>query len=811
MEKNIYYRPVIPLLLALMAGLIFGDKWPGQRWVFCFIAVISAGLVLFQIIRNTSPRLSPIFLFIALGYLSLQFWVAPHFPLHHVIHFTGGEPLTLSGTVVEATKTINRRNQLILDVNTLSRNGQSFLSEGRIRVTLMGNGEIPEQGDSITVTGRIRSIRNFSNPGGFDYERFMAFKRISVSAWSTTGNIKRVPSEGKTTVSKRLDDLRNRIGAVIDSSGDAPSTGILRALIIGDKSDIPQDIRENFNRAGLGHILAISGLHMGIVATLSFFIFRWMLSYSSHLLWNARVNKSAALLTVIPVLFYASISGMSPSTQRAVIMTAVFLAAFQVEREQNLFNTLSIAALIILMLFPPALFSVSFQLSFTAVASILLGLSVFPMDNYGEGERLVIKWRNRILSFLWVSLFAILGTMPLTAYYFNQTSLVGILANCFAVPVIGFLVVPLGIVAAFITPVSTAIASFAFHVCTVVLNWSIAVIGFISGFSFAAVNTITPSFIEIAGFYLLLCGVCLFVRYPKKAKWALVFAAVILLSDAGYWIQHRLLHNDFRVTVLDVGQGTACVLEFPDGYTMLIDGGGFSDNSAFDVGERIVAPFLWRNKIRTVDTLVLSHPNSDHLNGLIYIAENFHVKHLWSNHEPADTLGYKKLLSIVKKNRIHHPDFCSLPRTMTLNGVEIKILHPEANFDPNSILARVKGENNNSMVVKTTFGSTSILFTGDICETAEEEMLHRNAADLTSTVLVCPHHGSKSSSTPQFVHQVNPEYVVIPVGWQNRFHFPHPKVLERYQKQECKIFRTDLDGAVRMVSNGENLWIKSMD
>ena len=783
-----------------------GSRWPGNQFWAISVAFVSAGFVIFHFIKKNTSFISPLFLFLSLGYLSLQFWTSPAFSPHHVIHFTDGHAYEITGTVSERPLVQHHRTRLFLKVKTLSRNQQHFTSEGMIRVTLVGHNPVPEKGDQLTFTSRIRAIRNFSNPGGFDYERFMAFRRVWGSAYASTRDILLTRNEKEDSVLGFFETLQNRIHVLIDASGKKPATGVLKALTIGDKSSIPETTRNAFVRAGLGHLLAISGLHVGIVASLSFFLFRWLLSYSLFLCRHAWVDKASAVWTVIPVLYYGMISGMSPSTQRAVTMTIIFLLAFQLGREHDLLNTLAVAALVILIIFPPALFSVSFQLSFTAVAAIILGLSIFPQRFRQNGNSFGLKWRRRCYTFLWVSLFAIIGTMPLTLYYFHQMSLVGILANCIAVPLIGFVVVPVGITASLIASVSSSIAAVGFKICIIFLSWGIDIIDLIAGFKLASIKSISPSVFEIGVFYVLFWSVCSFFKHPK-VKWVLVAALVVMAADGGYWVHRRLLHNDFRVTVLDVGQGTASLLEFPKGYTMLIDGGGFSDNASFDVGERIVAPYLWQNKISTVDTLVLSHPNSDHLNGLIYIAENFHVKNLWSNHEPAETFGYKRLMAVVKKRNIRHPDFGSIPRTIHINGVETKILHPEPNFDPEGILAKVKGENNNSLVVKTTFGDSSILFSGDIQETAEREILYRNRLDLASTVLVCPHHGSKSSSTPQFVTRVNPDYVIITAGWQNRFHFPHQEVLERYQKQGSAIFRTDIDGAVRMISNGKNLWI----
>jgi len=236
---------------------------------------------------------------------------------------------------------------------------------------------------------------------------------------------------------------------------------------------------------------------------------------------------------------------------------------------------------------------------------------------------------------------------------------------------------------------------------------------------------------------------------------------------------------------------------------MLIDGGGFSDNSSFDVGEKIIAPFLWNRKIKTIETIVLSHPNSDHLNGLLYIAGHFNVKNVWSNHQAAKTMGYKRFLEIIRTKHIHWPCFRDIPRTSMINGTKVQILYPPENFmDDRSVWRDL---NNNSIVLRCVYGSKSILFPGDIEAMAEKELVHLAGADLKSTVLVAPHHGSKTSSTGLLLAKTDPEVVVISAGWNNRFNFPHPAVLQRYQNLGCRIYRTDLNGAVTITTDGRTL------
>ncbi len=289
---------------------------------------------------------------------------------------------------------------------------------------------------------------------------------------------------------------------------------------------------------------------------------------------------------------------------------------------------------------------------------------------------------------------------------------------------------------------------------------------------------------------------------------ALVLVLVTLAADTCYWLYQRFGYTDLRVTVIDVGHGSSSLLEFPGGYTMLIDGGGFADNSAFDVGAAIVAPLLWRKKIRAVDTLILSHPNSDHLNGLIYIARHFHVKKVWTNSEAQNTLGYQKFMEVIANQKIVLPSFADIPRSHWINGVKLDFLYPSRGFLKRKEKEKWRDTNNNSLVVKVSMGSTSFLFPGDIMAAGEKELVGLSGRKLNSTVLIAPHHGSRSSSSTIFLEEVNPEVIVISSGRQSRFKLPHPTVLKKYQHHGYSIFRTDINGAVSLSTDGQQLKIK---
>ena len=544
-------------------------------------------------------------------------------------------------------------------------------------------------------------------------------------------------------------------------------------------------------------------------------------------------------------------------------MVCAFLLTFVVEREHDAFNILALAAFIILIVYPPSVFSISFQLSFMAVLSILYGMSCWQarsVDNPAAGIDLASQARRKLAAFILVSVFAICGTLPLVMRYFNQISLIGLMANLIVVPLVGFGVIPCGLLALFVYPISSQLAFIGVKICIYVLDAVMGVITRLADLPFAALKTFTPSVLEILCYYLLGWALLhhwrpsmalpranspakrqadagpsthsdrhaggklllnrILVRLTVAGRWLSANLAgkqsvlvglgvmIVFLADVGYWVNQRYWRSDLRVTYLDVGQGNAALLEMPGGATALVDGGGFSDNTSFDMGARVIAPFLHRKKILTVDTLILSHPNSDHLNGLIHIAEHFNVKSIWTNGEIRKTSGYEAFHKIIKRRGFFQPDFPKLDRRQQMNGVKFIVLYPPVDFITRKSSDRWRNTNNNSLVVKVTYGNVSFLFPGDITIEAEKELVNLAGAELGCDVLLAPHHGSRSSSSQLFLKHVQPKIAVMSAGWKNRFGFPHPAVLAAYQNHGSRIFRTDLNGAVMIATDGNLLTVE---
>jgi competence protein ComEC len=811
----LYCRPVIPLLFAFIAGILFARYLPGHATLAALGAVVAAGVMGYALYLKRNPSFLPLILYACLGYLAFFSWIGGASASDHVTRYLGERPWRITGIVASDPVADHRRQKWVLNRLTLalpSRNSPPFSVKGSIQVAHYGKPAGVSAGDRITLVGRIRPFTNFNNPGGFDYQRYMAFRRIQGRTYAIGNSLQVLEKNSVAFFQAGLNAARTKIAELISRASEGEAQSVLNALILGKGHEVPAELRQAFNRAGVSHLLAISGLHIGIVASFAFLFFRWLVAFFPPVLWHAWIRKAAALLSILPVIVYGLLAGMSPSTQRAVIMVIVFLLSLLLEREHDLVNTLAVAAFAILIVNPVSIFSISFQLSFTAVLSIIYGMP--RVQERLKNRHPAVRW---VLGFILVSFFANLGTLPLVMYYFNYLSIAGVFSNLILIPLIGFVAVPAGLFSVLVlSPVSMSAAAGGLKISGFVLSHSIALIHAIAGLPFSAFKTVTPSILEIACFYVLLWGLlnlrasgCKTMPFENRGMRRLVsrtnaarilvaLMLVVFSADAFYWIKRRLWHADFRVTVLDVGQGNAALLEMPKGYCALIDGGGFTDNAIFDVGELVVAPYLWRNKIRTVDMLILTHPDADHLNGLIYILKHFHVKQVISNHQEAESIEYQSFKDLIHAQGVFHPQFAALPRRMNINGVTLEILHPAPDFKP-SRCKPGRSFNDNSLIIKAGFNHHSILFPGDIGKPGERNAVAKAAAALHSTILLAPHHGSKTSSTPAFLKAVDPEVVIISCGGQNRFGFPAAPVLKRYQDLGLTVFRTDEHGAVRLV------------
>jgi len=688
-----------------------------------------------------------------------------------------------------------------LDVAAVERGGQWKPARGTIRVSARSLEENWQAGDCLRSRVWLRRPRNFANPGRFDYEGHLRRQGIFV-----TGSLYTSRSTGRCArpvdaATRYTHEARRRIGTAIDRVLAPEPGSLLRALLIGDRGAISKDRRDRYGRAGAGHVLAISGLHLSLVGTATFVAVRAVVRRSQALLARGLPARVAAAATVPAVLGYAVLAGGRAATVRAVLMLLVFLAAVASGRRSRVWHALATAAIVMTVARPGIVFDPGFAFSFVAVVSIVVGLARCGMSGRAgsrEAElassvapgtvakvrplaRWVCRGRQWIVTSLVVSCSAALGTAPLSAYYFNLISFVGPITNVLALPLFGAGLV-IGLLGGGLA-LTGADGGLVFIAAGYAVRWGEAIVSRAAALPGAATPVFTPTALELVLAYALMAAVV------TRRRLVLLVVMGALLLDAAYWTRERVARPDLRVTFLDVGQGDAAIVEFPGSAVLVIDGGGFP-GSTLDPGEAIVARYLRSRKIGRVDFIAMSHADTDHAGGLAHLISSFRPREFWWNGRGGDGQTLARVRQAVRRQGVAMRTLSRASPPRRIGPVTIRALHPAPEH------AASLRANDASLTLRLRWEQASVLFAGDIERQGEAELLRHGTRYLRSTLLKVPHHGSRTSSTPAFLDAVRPTVAVMSLGRRNRYGFPHPEVQRRYWMRGVCLLRTDETGAV---------------
>jgi competence protein ComEC len=817
-------RPLIPFAMCLAGGIFLCDRQPLSWLTLTLLLLPLTGAFLIsmgrnqfipaQVIMYSLTVLTGMLIMIPYADLPSKPVTDREFPR---------EKITYRGFINDAPQPSRDGVTYILShVRPLQGAGAQPVS-GR----LLLDARVPERfryGDFVQFRVRLTEPRNFQNPGGFDYRKYLfrrgILQRVTVSNPPDLILIRRNTGN---QVKAGIEAYRDRLRAFVTRHAESPQREILQAMILGEQKTIPEALRERFNRTGTSHIIAISGFNVGLIAFFSFVFFMAVLKIHPWLLlaWNA--PKVAYAMTLIPILLYTVIAGMGTPVMRATLMVVTLMTALMLGKPKDLFNTLALAAIIILALSPPALFDPSFQLSFAAVAAILaippLFTSLLPTPQNGDTQRKIwlIKSVRMLGLFLLVSLSATLGTLPIIAYHFYRLSTVVLPANLTVVPFLGILTTPLCLLITVVYPLSEPLCVLLVRCADYLIQISVFFVNFFSSLPGASFLVAPPAWYDIVAYYLVLSTIIVLLTnllakgplalWNRIRKPATAVTTIAIVGMAGVLFHSYLSASPspyLRLIMLDVGQGSSTILQIPTGETMLIDGGGF-EGSSFDVGRYVVAPFLIRQKILKLDVVVLTHPHPDHLNGLLYILENFPVREVWTNGDKSPLDSYVAFEEIIhRKNIPNHVLHGGMPE-QHLGDLRIRILNPcPEPITPKRQTEAYQAENDRSLVLQLRYSRTGLLLPGDISQEIENHLITAGH-DLQSDVFLAPHHGSRTSSSLAFLDKVKPQVVVFSCGLHNRHNAPHPEVIKRYRASVSRIFRTDQDGAIILQMDGTRI------
>ncbi len=693
----------------------------------------------------------------------LGFGVADKSATKTFVEMAGGDvPITASGIVTNAEKTKN--GYWKCDVfGTVTENENKAIHENQKLLAIIKSDTPFKMGDCVIISGDALSFSYADIYGGYDEWLYLTADgytaKIFPDTWEKTGH-------GKFW-GMGIKNANEAVQSLLEKILPEKESGIAKAMLTGERADIEKETDDLYTKAGVTHILCISGLHMSLFALYLSYILQDLCKCSKRI---------TALVTMVVCVAFLIFSGLKPSAMRAVIMICVTSLGYVVYRRHDWLNSLALAGIVILLIQPLYLFQAGFQLSFVSVLGIDIATQVLPKPK---------TWYEKMINLAGVSCFAVGFGLPIVAYHFYEVSLVGILANMVVLPLSGILLgcIVLSVIGGFLfLPLGVFLAGTVYFilqlfemVCHLVIQipYGIVTIGRMSLWSMAA-------------YYLLWYGLC-FYRTVWKYRLMVFGSTLILLYGM---LGNRLIWKENTIAFLDVGQGDCTVITTYDKKAFVIDGGGkYGKPFGENVGMTVLAPYIASQGITDVEAFFLTHLDADHSTGILELLAEGKGKALYvSDYPVVDTEAEKQRKEIVEKNGVsvytmHKGNDCMMQSL----GV-LRCMYPikDFYFDENS-------ENARSLVLQYVYGDTSVLLTGDI-EAMQEVALAKQ--DLHSDILKVAHHGSHTSSTQIFLEAVSAECGIISCGRNNLYNHPHTEVMERLENQNMDIYRTDISKSI---------------
>lgn len=639
-------------------------------------------------------------------------------------------------------------------------------------------------GNKIKLTGTLQRPRDERNPGEFDYQKYLSAKNISGIVSVYHADSVQVVSQEISYFKNAFFEIRKSIDERITALHNKTTAALLRGLILADRSMIDYQVNDYFINAGVVHVLSVSGLHVGYVVLIFLVVFNRFNIFTRY------------TLTFLGLLFYLIITGADSPVFRSTVMAFALLAAPATGREYNSLNSLSLSALVILLISPKEMFNPSFQLSFSAILSLILIYP--PMKKFVEGLNIrpnALKW---FALFSVTSIAAQLGTLPFTLTYFHRLSVSALFANIIVIPVSGA-IVGLGILTVAIGAISNFLGivfGSASELLTYFMYKSVQLLGNKS-FSYISFNQFSAY--DAIIFYLAIFTVgyiiTTFTNVRTKAVAAVltVMLMLVLMRLDNYELMPK---NELSMMTVDVGQGNAVLVKFPNGETALIDAG--NSTAYFDNGERVIVPLLDRLGIDQIDYGIVSHIDSDHSGGFISLVKNHRVKQILKPKADTSSFLERDFEKLLKAYDVPFKYFSK--EKFAIGNARLYVLNDTLNNYPSPV-----SSNDKSGIVKIVYGKNSILLTGDASIRIEENYLNEYGKFLASDVLLVGHHGSRTSTGDQFLAQVHPSFAVISAGVMNKFKHPHQETIQKLDQAGAKILRTDKHGAILLCSDGEKI------
>ncbi|MGC2697452.1 MAG: ComEC/Rec2 family competence protein [Candidatus Angelobacter sp.] len=849
-------QPRVPLAFAAFAlacGILLAGHWPRPPVLWAWAATLLAMCAIAGV-AGKSARLAQLSALLALVCAGAFVRIATPLPRNVIppAEFMEGERVEIVAHVINDGVLLTgggSRERFDLQTESIELGNVKFTQSVGIRATVFSRESDEEEdldsdaprftylayGNRLRLSAKLRLPRNFRNPGAFDYEAYL--HGIGITALASVKGDEIQVLDG--TSGTRLGFWRSRIRhSILEHLRDKglwshDDSALFAAMIVGDDSLLLRDVREEFQQTGVYHLLVVSGMNVALLALAVFWLARQMRC----------PDWIASLITIALAVFYAYIAGMGVPIMRAVLMLSLFLVARLLYRDRSALNATGFAALVVLVLSPMAVFDAGFQLTFLALLAISgIGLPVLERTSAPYREALrhlnstaydlglhpkLAQFRldlrlvaGRLARFIGLKpaqyLLTTASGATLAIYelavvsgitqavlvlpmrvYFHRAAIVGLPANILVLPLAGIMLNS-GVVAIALSYISLPLARLVARIAGVALHWTLHCLHWLSHFHIAQWRVPDAS-VMVA---LLAATGVLVALVTVRQRRALVLAGTVsLFASAGVVAFHssppRLERGKLEITAIDVGQGDSLLIVSPEGRTMLIDAGGNIGpvHSEFDFGEDVVAPYLWSRGLSRLDVAVLTHAHGDHIGGLARVLQDFQPAELWVGVNPETPL-LTALYKTAETNHIAIRQHTAV-EVLAWGGTTVRVLSPPANWR-----TKPKPSNDDSLALLIRYKDSSVLLAGDL----EKKMERFVAAESPhADLLKVAHHGSATSTTPEFLAAVRPRFAVISDGYRNSFGHPRQVVLQRLQLNHVQTYRTDMFGLITFLLDGKDV------
>ncbi|MGM0651217.1 MAG: DNA internalization-related competence protein ComEC/Rec2 [Bacillota bacterium] len=809
-------RFLLTLTLYYCTGILIAYLWVVRYTGLFWPVVIILALTLLIFYYRVFVLYKAVLFLLAAAAGGAAFYYA-YLPSNHNITSFAGSSLYFEGTIIEEPVHYDEHSVYNLEIEMAETGKQSHRLNGVIQLRIYEDqGKRYWYGERLGIKGKIVEPRGMRNPGGFDYRLYLRSQGVDALIYANSSQVSFLGTGHTNFLAASAIRLRSNMTEQIKAALPSPSAELLIAILFGQRHHLPPEVEDNFRRAGAGHLMAVSGLHVGMVAAL-------VLGLWSRMNLRGRIPL---VLAIVMVFAYAYLTGMRPSALRAAIMVSLALGAMLLDRENDLPTAVSFAALATLFINPLLLFSVGFQLSYAAALTIIYA--------YRPLEHIISRLNlpGILTGPLAITIAAQLGVMPLCLYYFHHFPAGALLFNILLLPLIAF-IVGIGLTGAVTGLIVAAGGEILLWAVYPLLELMMAITALAKADIFYHA-VIPPGILFLVIYYSLMCLALRFyyLDYYKPevfnqtvagrySAWGLNIisrlyrykpAALAIIGLALFVImiwfpilfpgQHRL-----KVTFIDVGQGAAALIEAPCGMTVMVDGGGRPayQGSPGVVGERVVLPFLRERGIKRLDLAVITHPHEDHYGGFIPLLESMPVDTIFVSQLKEGAGYYEALLEDANAAGSQIYEIRAGQTWLCCDELSLEVINP-----PDKLLSGTGNDsNNNSIVFKMHYKEMAMLFTGDIEDEAVNQ-LFRNGECLQADLLLIPHHGGFMESIPRFLEAVDPVISIIQVG-VNSFGHPHPFVIKTLDDKGIPVYRNDYHGAVIVETDGSKLQITTME